>query len=81
MSNEWQPIETVPKDGSMFLAWVQAENYGDDDDGKPYEKDASYVDFGQWQNHEFGGFYTNYCAPNADREGITHWMPLPEAPR
>lgn len=79
--NRWQPIATAPKDGSMFLAWVSAAHYGEDDEGRPFEKDCSTVDFACWRNVEGGeGYVDCMAAPHGDGYAATHWMPLPAAP-
>lgn len=82
---EWQPIETAPKDGSMFLCWVSAVRYGEADDGQPYEQDVSQVDFCSWRDGppdmpEYG-FFDPYCCQIGDSQAVTHWMPLPPAPK
>src|SRR3546814_1091359 len=30
---EWRPIESAPTDGSLFLGWVAAERWGDEEGG------------------------------------------------
>lgn len=65
---KWMPIESAPKDGSTFLAWI---------DGKS--------DFFHWQS-ELGnrpvGWRDSfiYVYPEGDKNGPTHWMPLPAQP-
>ena len=76
----WQPIETAPKDGGMFLGWVGASKFGEDDDGNRYEDDCSQVDFCWWCTSEHGGYFDTAGAPIADHWGVTHWMPLPAPP-
>lgn len=69
--NEWQPIETAPKDG----AWVLVYRPG------PYPQDAIAVamwaewkpGFWYWQDHD------DQNRPEDDN--ATHWMPLPEPPK
>jgi hypothetical protein len=63
--SEWRPIETAPKDGTMFIIF-QAEEDGD-----------HWFDLVSWSETENdwiddGG--TLSC------DGPTHWMPLPEPP-
>jgi hypothetical protein len=74
----WQPIETAPKDGRMFLGWVNAVQYGESDEGRQFEADVSDHDFCQWRDH--GGYFENMMGRVGDASHITHWMPLPAAP-
>ena len=78
---EWQPIETAPKDGKLFLGWVSAVRYGEDDAGQPFEHDVSDHDFCRWREMETGGFYENMMGQIGDAQDITHWTPLPERPK
>jgi hypothetical protein len=78
--SQWQPIETAPKDGRMFLGWVSAIQYGESDDGSPYETDVSDHDFCQWRDLPDGGYFENMMGKVGDASHITHWMPLPAAP-
>ena len=74
---EWQPIDTAPKDGSMFLCWVSAIRYGDRDDGSPDQADVSAADFCEWRDMGDGdGFWMPYASPHGDGELVTHWMPI-----
>ena len=73
---DWQPIETAPKDGTAFLAFVtwSWSNGGD----------GSQQDVMAWD--ERAGFFYSPTAPNyvqgCDTDcAVTHWMPLPEPPR
>lgn len=82
-ASAWQPIKTAPKDGSLFLCWVYAVNYGETDEGQQYQVDVSQADFCQWQAFEEapdGGWFEPCCGHIADGQDITHWMPLPAAP-
>jgi len=78
--NEWQPIETAPKDGTWVLLFVPAE-IPDEDRGR-------HICAGQWSDQLngrtapprwmfawFDGGYYGYAGPP------THWMPLPEPPQ
>lgn len=33
-TTKWQPIETAPRDGRLFLCWVSAVRYGETDEGQ-----------------------------------------------
>jgi hypothetical protein len=68
--NEWQPIETAPRDGTAVLvtngetqrvAWTQ----------RPKE-DGDYL---VWT------YYVTRAGGAATMVEPTHWMPLPELPR
>lgn len=76
----WQPIATAPKDGRMFLGWVAAVEYGESDEGRPFETDASDHDFCQWVKSGDYGYFENMMGTVGDASHITHWMPLPAAP-
>lgn len=80
----WQPIETAPKDGTMFLCWVSAVRYGETDEGQQYQQDASQIDFCWWRP-PFDGvpdsdYFDNASGQVGDSQAVTHWMPLPAAP-
>lgn len=65
MSNDWQPIETAPKDGSLILIYAkrgQAIGFWDD----CWKIDLEFV---EWEGAAWGTIYNP-----------THWMPLPEPP-
>lgn len=76
----WLPIESAPKDGTLYLCWVDAIRYGESDDGSQYQADVSEVDFGQWRDFETGGAHMNMMGDIGDGQQITHWMPLPTPP-
>jgi len=78
---EWKTIETAPKNGLLFLCWVRAVKYGEDDGGANFETDVSDIDFGRWNEMPTGGFYENMTGQIGDAQDITHWMPLPEPPK
>lgn len=79
-ASQWQPIETAPKDGRMFLVWVNASKFGEDDEGRQLETDCSQVDFAEWRTEGDVGWVDYFAHPFADQEYATHWMPLPAAP-
>lgn len=79
----WQPIETAPKDGSIFLCWVNAERHSESDDGSTYSADASEIDFCQWRADSTapaGGYHMNMMGGIGDYQEVTHWQPLPAPP-
>jgi hypothetical protein len=71
---DWQPIETAPKDGAEFQAWVDYRGRG------IWEPRCRYDDNGAFQiwqrvDYDCEGWDTDsYAFP-------THWMPLPEPPK
>lgn len=77
---QWLPIETAPKDGSIFLCWVTAERDGETDEGQQYAQDVSQADFGWWVPGENRDYFDCGCGQIGDRQHITHWMPLPPPP-
>lgn len=62
---EWQPIDTAPKDGEVLLLMATHHQMLYP---KP-EMIVGYYDKGWWSN---GGHTLSH---------VTHWMPLPEAPK
>lgn len=82
---KWQPIETAPKDGTMFLCWVSAERYSaKDGEGSGRTHDVSQVDFCWWRRGPVempdAGYFDPACGQIGDAQDVTHWMPLPDAP-
>jgi hypothetical protein len=70
---EWQPIESVPKDGTKVLLWVVHTNsqYAKD----PVSEGWSAACIGQWISFNGGGLSWHGHMGKA-----THWMPLPTPP-
>lgn len=80
--SEWQPIETAPKDGSLFIGWVSAARWSSPDgECSSYGHDVSQVDFCWWTPNKGNGFFDNGAGQIGDEQDVTHWMPLPEAPK
>lgn len=79
----WKSMESAPRDGSMFLCWVEAMRYGETDDGQQYQQDVSQVDFCQWRIHADvpdGGWFDPCCGQIGDAQHVTAWQPLPAPP-
>lgn len=76
MTNNWQPIETAPRDGTeIIVCWI---------DGG-YENDATYMLWddegvnnmfpgveGMWRTASGSATWTEHAG-----HGPTHWMPIP----
>ena len=72
---DWQPIETAPKDGTEFQAWV---THGRDQKGF-WEPKCRYSEHGAF---EMWGRVDYDCDGWDTYPGHTptHWMPLPAPP-
>ena len=72
--SEWQPIETAPKDGSEFQAWVVNEYH------QWWEPRARFVE-GSDSFQVFGR--VDYDIDDWDYVNAipTHWMPHPQPPK
>lgn len=72
LQQEWQPIETAPKDGRRFLAGRFT--------GKKVNHDG-LVQVDRWHNRERGDSYDGLGKFNSTYWPATHWMPLLPAPK
>lgn len=70
----WLPIETAPKDGTMFVAWRSVPTWDEDEQRNVavWEPCIAQTVFG-----EVCSIPLHYM-PRGQR--ITHWMPLPAPP-
>ncbi len=66
MSNEWQPIETAPKDGTRILVY------------RPGKHNYPKVGIDFWQVNRAP--YNCWWHSPSDHQP-THWTPLPESPK
>ena len=64
--NQWQPIETAPKDGSYILAWSGCWRH-------PFAGRYIGESFVLIDGADIDATQTRYFA--------THWMPLPDPPK
>jgi len=72
MNNQWQPIETAPKDGNDFLISFYYR-----EDSEPIEQ---FTKITYWSDSEKGWD----GMAQSIRTGVikpTHWMPLPNPPK
>lgn len=68
--DEWQPIDTAPRDGTRILGWCG--NY----------TDICYLE-NKWIDSAVGlqkVWMTDSCVDFGGYENPTHWMPLPNPP-
>jgi hypothetical protein len=70
MNNQWQPIETAPKDGTWILIYKPFNLCGFDD---------SEWFLGKYMVRWFDGYWC--ISQNQMLEYPTHWMPLPNPPQ
>lgn len=88
MDNDWQPIETAPRDGTPLLLYVPGCNSWNRKRGMPdimtgiWDDGYSQMDAG-WYG-DLGDIDHGYESTGACFEHIrlspTHWMPLPKPP-
>jgi hypothetical protein len=81
--NEWKPIETAPKDGSLLIFyWSDVHN-------QPWQCERGYC-LGFWSDpltsgggtvEEYSGWYDCETAGNALSPQPTLWAPLLEPPQ
>ena len=74
MQNEWQPIETAPRDGTSILGFRPGDTFSGHMITAIYWCGSSPVDSGWWALCEAGDHSAS------DEFDPTHWMPLPEPP-
>ena len=80
--NEWQPIETAPKDGTRVLLFGgEQEVWKSQRDSKAGPMVVGWAD-----GTEYGEQAWRFCTYDSGFYGRldtqpTHWMPLPEPPK
>jgi len=77
---DWQPIDSIPKDGSLFDLWVVSEFTDGQESCGRRVPDVSY-----WDGQLIKGVPDEYNEKAIEefsngREFATHWMPLPTKP-
>ena len=65
-NSEWQPIETMPKDGTVVLGYYHAESW------------VCEMSFAPEENKIYAGIDSEYKYVNVDN--FSHWMPMPSEP-
>lgn len=68
--NEWQPIETAPKDGTRILAFYPKEE-------ENYKILSVALIYRKWRLCPDGGYDFEFEIVGDP----THWMPLPNPPK
>ena len=67
---DWHPIDTAPKDGTMFLAYYGKKRCG---------PSVGAMQWAIWEkDHNQRRFYSWTTLTESER--ATHWMPLPSPP-
>ena len=66
-NNDWQPIETAPKDGTRFLGYLPKR---DNENDEPEIQTLYHT--GKLISSFTNGYFIQYTP--------THWMPLPKPP-
>lgn len=77
-TNEWQPIETAPKDGTDILVIEPLNNCYGKITNAFWEKEQNKI----FDGHKIT--IEGYWAESCDNQLVlepTHWMPLPKPPQ
>jgi len=80
ISNQDEGPGPMPEVGQEVLLWVWAENDIRNDDGAYSTQGASQIYIGQCIDVGYGPQIDCHDFPFADRQHVTHWMPLPFPP-
>lgn len=80
VENRWEKIDTAPRDGSRFLAWVVVTADEEGEDGHVIKRGViekyaviGYFAFGSFVEFPWRGSFVQNMK-------WTHWMPLPCGP-
>lgn len=76
----WQPIKTVPKDGTLVDLWVEWPAGTPNAPAAERLPDCRWV--GGWMQKDSTAYDTfEYLDTEGDRPKPTHWMARPEPPK
>lgn len=82
--DEWQPIETAPRDGTWIVVLIP-ESIQDDSAPSPLVETARWikeeVEVWRYQDSETKKRILEDRSHWSNREEPTHWTPLPEIPK
>lgn len=69
--SKWRPMETAPKDGTHFLAWILGFD------------ECDYPVLVRWHIQQEDWIIADFIAAEfaGDDIGLSHWMPLPKPPK
>jgi hypothetical protein len=70
----WEPIETAPKDGTLFDLWVVPSQQSISGSGPERLSDCWFF------NNSFRTYDDNYSDCYSEVYNATHWRPLPSPP-
>ena len=78
MSNEWQPIDTAPKDGTQIIGYEPQDSIYGGVIGIQWIPQTSKMYFGS--EIKLGGYWAKSVHTQVVLKP-THWLPLPELPK
>lgn len=78
---QWQPIETAPRDGSRILVKNRDDGYDEQTGYRTYSNDIGVAEWSKSGCCDDYGWISSFCCDFVTRFEPTHWMPLPEPPK
>jgi hypothetical protein len=79
--NDWQPIETAPRDGSRVLCWGPSWDWPGFlrwFDAHPRSGLPSWEDASEYDQSYYYNVFTDL--PGSGKDTPTHWFPIPAPP-
>jgi hypothetical protein len=70
--SEWRPIETAPKDGTEFMAWLNLLTVNVFEPRCRFDPDSGAFQVWERIDYDMDGWESGYTA--------SHWMPIPPPP-